>query len=169
MGVPAWCYTTEVSSLPLHGSPAGQGCAHHHPQPQPPLRWPWRWLPTGGMLWVSPGNLPNCTAWMQSGRICLPWCIRVAGSMELLFQARFPVNVRRHLKTHFKHRNEGLCSGSFSPAMCHLLSHPNLPDTSRKFSLWTQLLQLHMPARHMVANRTALNILGYNSDPDWYQ
>lgn len=67
---------------------------------------------------------------------------------------------------HFKHRNEGLCSGSLSPAMCHFLNSPNLPDTSRKLSLRTQLLQLHMPVSHTMTNRTDLNTWGYNSNPD---
>lgn len=169
MGAPVWCYNTEVSSLPVHASPVGQGCAHHHPQPRPPPTWPWKWVPTGGVLWVSPGNLPNCTGWIQSGKICLPWCIRTVGRTELLFQAGRPVNVKGHLKMHFKHRNEGPCSGSFLPVMCHLISGPNLPDTSRKFSLWTPLLQLPMPVSHTMAKRTALNTLGYNSDPNWYQ
>lgn len=86
--------------------------------------------------------------------------------MELLFQAGLPVNVKEHLKMHFKHRNERLCSGSLSPAMCHLLNSPNLPDTSRKLSLRMQLLQLHMPVTHTMANSTALNTWGYNSNPD---
>lgn len=37
------------------------------PQTRPPPRWGH----TPGLLWVSPGKLPNCTVWMQSGKICL--------------------------------------------------------------------------------------------------
>lgn len=102
---PMWCYTTEFCYFPLHASCVGKGCAHHHPQPWLPLRCPWRWVPTGVMLWPCPGNLPNCTGLMQSEKICLPWCTHTVGRVELLLQADLPVNVKGHLEMHFKHRN----------------------------------------------------------------
>lgn len=164
MGAPTWwCCTTAASSPPSTPAP---WVSRSPPPNLTPSKGTLEMVPMGRMLWAPPGNLPDRPGWTQLGKICLPWCVHRAGRMELLFQAGLPVNVKEHLKMHFKHRNEGLCSGSLSPAMCHFLNSPNLPDTSRKLSLRTQLLQLHMPVSHTMTNRTDLNTWGYNSNPD---